>query len=79
MKMKETHIVRYSHLSLLAPNEIETLVLDTLGIKATVKRANGKTLIMVEHYNSCFEVMKKLRFDFDYSVHKKGKKYIFEI
>ena len=72
-------VVRYENLKGLATNKIESLILENIGIKCLVKRTDNKLLIMCQNYRSCFNIMEKIRYDFDYSVHKKGNYYLLEI
>lgn len=61
------------------PEELQKHILETLGVKTAVKREWNFMLIMCQHHSSCFMIMERLRFDFDYSVHKRGKQYLIEI
>jgi len=72
-------VVKYENLKGLATNKIESLILENIGIKCLVKRKDNKLLIMCQTYRSCFNIMEKIRYDFDYSVHKKGNYYLLEI
>ena len=72
-------VVKYENLKGLATNKIESLILENIGIKCLVKRKDNKLLIMCQTYKSCFNIMEKIRYDFDYSVHKKGNYYLLEI
>lgn len=72
-------VVKYENLKGLATNKIESLILENIGIKCLVKRTDNKLLIMCQTYKSCFNIMEKIRYDFDYSVHKKGNYYLLEI
>ena len=72
-------VVKYENLKGLATNKIESLILEDIGIKCLVKRTDNKLLIMCQTYKSCFNIMEKIRYDFDYSVHKKGNYYLLEI
>jgi len=72
-------VVKYENLKGLATNKIESLILENIGIKCLVKRTDNKLLIMCQTYRSCFNIMEKIRYDFDYSVHKKGNYYLLEI
>lgn len=72
-------VVKYENLKGLATNKIESLILENIGIKCLVKRTDDKLLIMCQTYRSCFNIMEKIRYDFDYSVHKKGNYYLLEI
>lgn len=66
---------------LLSLNEIEMeeVVLSVLGIKTVVKKENENLYIQLQSYQSCFKLMERLHFDFDFSVHKRNKIYIIEI
>ena len=72
-------VIKYENLKGLATNKIELLILENIGIKCLVKRIDNKLLIMCQTYRSCFNIMEKIRYDFDYSVHKKGNYYLLEI
>jgi len=72
-------VVKYENLKGLSTNKIESLILENIGIKCLVKRTDNKLLIMCQTYRSCFNIMEKIRYDFDYSVHKKGNYYLLEI
>jgi len=72
-------VVKYENLKGLATNKIESLILENIGIKCLVKRTDNKLLIVCQTYRSCFNIMEKIRYDFDYSVHKKGNYYLLEI
>jgi hypothetical protein len=63
----------------LAPAEIEGLIIESLGLKVEVLKKNNKTFIALRSYQSCFRLMERLHWDFDFSVHKKDRKYIIEI
>lgn len=63
----------------LAPREIEVLIIDSLGLKVQVLKNENKTFIMLQSYQSCFRLMERLHWDFDFSVHKKNKKYLIEL
>lgn len=66
---------------LLSLNEIEMeeVVLSVLGIKTVVKKENDNLYIQLQSHQSCFKLMERLHFDFDFSVHKRNKIYIIEI
>tara|TARA_R110000782_G_C14485302_1_gene376567 strand:- start:191 stop:415 length:225 start_codon:yes stop_codon:yes gene_type:complete len=72
-------IIKYEDIKGLATNKIEMLILDNIGVKCLIKRSDNKLLIMCQSYRSCFNIMEKIRYDFDYSVHKKGNYYLLEI
>lgn len=63
----------------LNTTEMEEIVLSVLGIKTIVKKDNGNLYIQLQSYQSCFRLMERLHFDFDFSVHKRNKIYIIEI
>lgn len=63
----------------LAPLEIEERIINILGLKVSVIKENGRLLIALQSYHSCFRLMERLHWDFDFSVHKKNKNYIVEI
>lgn len=72
-------IVKYENLKGLSTNKIESIILENIGVKCIVKRTDNKLLIMCQSYRGCFNIMEKIRYDFDYSVHKKGNYYLLEI
>jgi len=59
--------------------QLEIEILNTFGIKSIIKRNQNRMYIAVSHHGSCFTLMEKLRWDFNYSVHKKGEIYIIDI
>ena len=59
--------------------EIQNQVLCILGLKVSVIKENNRLLIALQSYQSCFRLMERLHWDFDFSVHKKNKHYIVEI
>ena len=63
----------------LAPVEIEEQIITILGLKVSVVKENNRLLIALQSYQSCFRLMERLHWDFDFSVHKKNKNYIVEI
>lgn len=63
----------------LAPLEIEQQIGVILGLKVSVIKENNRLFIYLLSYQSCFRLMERLHFDFDFSVHKKNKNYIVEI
>lgn len=63
----------------LAPLEIEEQIIKILGLKVSVIKENNRLLIALQSYQSCFRLMERLHWDFDFSVHKKNKNYIVEI
>lgn len=63
----------------LAPQEIEGLIIDNLGLKVEVVKNDNSTFILLKSYQSCFRLMERLHWDFDFSVHKKNNKYIIEL
>jgi len=72
-------VVKYESLKGLATDKIELLILENIGIKCVVKKTDNKLLIICQTYRSCFNIMEKIRYEFDYSVHKKGNYYLLEI
>jgi hypothetical protein len=75
----QVQIFKQKELLLLSTKEIEHNILHGMGIGVIAKRKEGKLYLKVEHHNACFEIMKVLKFDFDYRIHKVGKNYIIEI
>lgn len=63
----------------LAPLEIEEQIINILGLKVSVIKENNRLFIALQSYQSCFRLMERLHWDFDFSVHKKNKNYIVEI
>ena len=79
MQSKQNLITKRNEILQLAPKEIEVLIIDNLGLKVEVIKKENKTFILSQSYQSCFRLMERLHWDFDFSVHKKDKKYIIEI
>lgn len=77
--MKSLTKKKKNDLLLLAPLEIEEQVIVILGLKVSVKKENNRLFIALQSYQSCFKLMERLHWDFDFSVHKKNKHYIVEI
>jgi len=63
----------------LNKNEIEFLIIENLGLKVEVIKKENKILILLQNNKSCFRLMEKLHYDFNFIVHKQGKKYIIEL
>lgn len=63
----------------LQPAKLEQLIEEKIGIGVQVKADGGKLFILCHHHGSCYELMKRMIWDFDYTIHKRGKKYLFEI
>lgn len=59
--------------------EIEEQIINILGLKVSVIKENNRLLIALQSYQSCFRLMERLHYDFDFSVYKKGKNYLVEI
>jgi hypothetical protein len=51
----------------------------SLGLKVEVVKKENSTFILLQSYQSCFRLMERLHWDFDFSVHKKNNKYIIEL
>jgi hypothetical protein len=79
MQSKQNLITKKNEILKLAPKEIEVLIINSLGLKVEVIKNDNKTFILLQSYQSCFRLMERLHWDFDFSVHKKDKKYIIEI
>jgi hypothetical protein len=77
--MKSLTQKKTNDLLLLAPLEIEEQIITILGLKVCVKKENDRLFIALQSYQSCFRLMERLHWDFDFSVHKKDKKYIIEL
>lgn len=75
-----SEIIRNYQKALKLNNEqLQLEILENFGIKAIISRNENRMYIGVSHYESCFTLMRKLRWDFDYCVHKKGEIYIIYI
>lgn len=72
-------ITKRNEILQLAPQEIEELIIQSLGLKVEVIKKENSTFILLQSYQSCFRLMERLHWDFDFTVHKKEKKYIIEI
>jgi hypothetical protein len=72
-------LVKIEKVKELAPKKIEVLILEHTGIKVLAKKENGKLYLICSAHRSCYNIMEKLRYDFDFSVHKKGNYYLLEI
>lgn len=72
-------IVEKTEILKLSAIEIEEIVLISLGLKVEVVKNENKTFVLLKSYQSCFRLMERLHWDFEFSVHKKDKKYIIEI
>ena len=72
-------ITKRNELLKLSSQEIEGLVIESLGLKVEVIKQENSTFILLQSYQSCFRLMERLHWDFDFSVHKKNNKYIIEI
>ncbi len=79
MQSKQNLITNKSDILELASLEIEMLILDELALKVEVIKKENKTFILLQSYQSAFRLIERLHWDFDFSVHKKNKKYIIEI
>lgn len=79
MQSKQNLITKRNEILQLAPKEIEVLIIDSLGLKVEVIKKENSTFILLQSYQSCFRLMERLHWDFDFSVHKKDRKYIIEI
>lgn len=69
-------INNYGNALRLNNDKLSKEILDNFGIKTIVSRNEDQLFIAMNHYGSCFTLMTKLRWEFDYSVHKKGEVYI---
>lgn len=75
-----SEIIRNYQKALKLNNEqLQLEILENFGINAIITRNDNRLYIGVSHYESCFTLMRKLRWDFDYCVHKKGEIYIIDI
>lgn len=75
-----SEIIRNYKKALELNNEhLELEILENFGIKTIISRNKNRMYIAVSHYESCFTLMRKLRWNFDYCVHKKGEIYIIDI
>lgn len=78
--MSKAITILKSELEWIAPKAVEEMISNTCGIKAAVKRGeDNRLLICLQHHDSAFEIMRRLRLDFDYSLHKRGKLYLIEL
>lgn len=64
-------ITKRNEILKLSPIEIEALIIDNLGLKVEVIKKENITFILLQSYQSCFRLMERLHWDFDFSVHKK--------
>lgn len=75
-----SEIIRNYQKALKLNNEqLQLEISENFGIKAIISRNENRIYIGISHYESCFTLMRKLRWDFDYCVHKKGEIYIIDI
>lgn len=75
-----SEIIRNYKKALELNNEhLELEILENFGIKTIISRNKNRMYIAVSHYESCFTLIRKLRWNFDYCVHKKGEIYIIDI
>ena len=72
-------ITKRNEILQLAPQEIEGLIINILGLKVEVIKENNNTFILLQSYQSCFRLMERLHWDFDFKVYKKNNKYIIEL
>lgn len=79
MQSKKNSITKRNQIIQLAPKQIEGLIIDNLGLKVEVIKNKKNTFILLQSYQSCFRLMERLHWDFDFSVHKKSNKYIIEL
>ena len=79
MQSKKNLITKRNEILQLAPQEIEMLIIDSLGLKVEVIKKYNSTFILLQSYQSCFRLMERLHWGFDFSVHKKNNKYIIEL
>jgi len=79
MQSKQNLITKKNEMLQLAPQEIEGLISESLGLKVEVIKKENSTFIFLQSYQSCFRLIERLHWDFDFSVHKKNKHYIVEI
>lgn len=66
-------------ISKLSPEEIEAIIIDNLGIKVKVIKNVNFTFILLDSYKSCFTIMERFHWHFDFTVHKKNNKYIIKL
>lgn len=72
-------INNYQNALTLKCSDLEKGIEENFGIKTFISKEENKLYIGITHYQSCFTLMTKLRWDFDYSVYKKGDLYIINI
>lgn len=74
-----SNLIEYKNTLTLSNKQLESLICNNFGIKTTIDRNDNFFLIMLEHYDSCFTLMRKLRWTFEYEVYKKLDNYIIKI
>jgi len=72
-------LIEYKNTLTLSNKQLESVICDNFGIKTTIDRNENFVLIMLEHHDSCFTLMRKLRWTFEYEVYKKLDNYIIKI
>lgn len=75
----ELIINNYQNALLFECSDLEKGIEESFGIKTIISKNDDKLYVAITHYQSCFTLMTKLRWDFDYSVHKKVNLYIIDI
>lgn len=72
-------IIQYKNTLTLSNKQLESVICDNFGIKTIIYKNDNFLLIMLEHHDSCFTLMRKLRWNFEYGVYKKLDNYIIKI
>lgn len=59
---------------IIKPSELEGFILNEYGIRSNIIMMEGNPMIKVYNHFSLFEIIKKIRRNFDFTVHHKLKK-----
>jgi len=62
-------IVKIQSFELLPPEDLQSFILENYGIKADVQMINGKNAIKIDNHFSLFSLIKKMKFDFSFTVY----------
>jgi len=74
-----SNVIEYKNTLMLSNKQLESIICNNFGIKTIIKRNEHHILIILEHHDSCFTLMRKLRWTFKYEVYKKIDNYIIKI
>jgi hypothetical protein len=74
-----SNVIEYKNTLTLSNKQLESVICDNFGIKTIIDRNDSFLFIMLEHHDSCFTLMRKLRWTFEYEVYKKLDNYIIKI